>query len=112
MSKKIVRLTEGDLHKIIKESVNKLIKEGSYAANGNFDEVSHNNGLRIDLKGACNEISQSINSSLRTLSYIQNATTDERISKRTRVIINALNMASREMADVIKLINSDRWDID
>ena len=26
--KKVIRLTEGDLHKIIKESVKKIIKEG------------------------------------------------------------------------------------
>ena len=32
--KKIVRLTEGDLHRIIKESVNKLLRENKY---GIFD---------------------------------------------------------------------------
>ena len=28
MSKKVIRLTESDLHKIIKESVKKMLKEG------------------------------------------------------------------------------------
>ena len=28
MNKKLIRLTEGDLHKIVKESVDKIIKEG------------------------------------------------------------------------------------
>ena len=30
MAKQIIRLTEGDLHKIIKESVKKIIREGNY----------------------------------------------------------------------------------
>ena len=29
MAKKIIRLTENDLHKLIKESVKKVIKEGN-----------------------------------------------------------------------------------
>ena len=29
MNKKLIRLTEGDLHKIVKESVNKILKEGN-----------------------------------------------------------------------------------
>ena len=28
MNKKLIRLTEGDLHRIVKESVNKIVKEG------------------------------------------------------------------------------------
>ena len=35
MAKKLVRLTESDLHKIIKESVKKVLKEDSYSYNGN-----------------------------------------------------------------------------
>ena len=35
MAKKLVRLTESDLHKIIKESVKKVVKEDSYSYNGN-----------------------------------------------------------------------------
>ena len=29
MSRKLIRLTESDLHRIVKESVNKLLREGS-----------------------------------------------------------------------------------
>lgn len=34
MEKKIIRLTEQDLHKIVKESVNKILKEDNYSYNG------------------------------------------------------------------------------
>ena len=34
--KKIVRLTEGDLHRIIKESVNRIIKESDYMDDGDL----------------------------------------------------------------------------
>ena len=30
MNKKLIRLTEGDLHKIVKESVNRVLKENTY----------------------------------------------------------------------------------
>jgi hypothetical protein len=30
MNKKLIRLTESDLHRIVKESVKKVIKEGNY----------------------------------------------------------------------------------
>ena len=30
--KKVIRLTEGDLHRIVKESVKKVLKEGSFYA--------------------------------------------------------------------------------
>ena len=47
MAKKLVRLTEGDLHRIIKESVNRVLNEGNYyeyeeiidVLNEKFDEL-------------------------------------------------------------------------
>jgi hypoxanthine-guanine phosphoribosyltransferase len=36
--------------------------------------------------------------------------TDEKIKGRTRIIINALLNAGREMREVNQLINADRWD--
>ena len=57
MTKKLVKLTEGDLHKIIKESVNKLIKEyykksGKEGFEMEHDYVSHGNDNVNDRKGA------------------------------------------------------------
>ena len=37
MAKKIIRLTENDLHKLIKESVEKILKEERYGPFGSDD---------------------------------------------------------------------------
>ena len=40
MNKKLIRLTESDLHRIVKESVNRILKEGEYnfaSGTGNYD---------------------------------------------------------------------------
>lgn len=34
MNKKLIRLTEADLHKIVKESINRILKEDGYSYNG------------------------------------------------------------------------------
>ena len=34
MNKKLIRLTESDLHKIVKESVNRVLKESNWAQGG------------------------------------------------------------------------------
>ena len=34
MNKKLIRLTEQDLHKIVKESVKNIVSEASFAPNG------------------------------------------------------------------------------
>ena len=57
MKKKLVRLTEGDLHRIIKESVNRVIKEyykktGKEGFEMEHDHVSHGNDNVNDRKGA------------------------------------------------------------
>jgi beta-lactamase class D len=57
MAKKLVRLTENDLHRIIKESVNRVIKEyykksGKEGFEMEHDYVSHGNDNVNDRKGA------------------------------------------------------------
>ena len=40
MNKKLIRLTESDLHRIVKESVNRVLREGEYnfaSGTGNYD---------------------------------------------------------------------------
>ena len=41
MNKKLIRLTEGDLHKIVKESVKRMLKEGAYAAFSELIPYTH-----------------------------------------------------------------------
>lgn len=38
MSKRIIRLTESDLHRIVKESVNRILKESDYVSSGYADK--------------------------------------------------------------------------
>jgi hypothetical protein len=60
MSKKLVRLTEGDLHKIIKESVNRILQEGhgldtfmnlAKEKVGDYEDGDFRKGLRDMFKG-------------------------------------------------------------
>lgn len=53
MSKKLIRLTESDLHRIIKESVNKILKEEEYQINHlskNWDSVNQWRAAAQDLQ--------------------------------------------------------------
>ena len=45
MNKKLIRLTESDLHKIVKESVNKMLKESSWADGAEMTSVSMNESI-------------------------------------------------------------------
>lgn len=82
MNKELIRLTEQDLHKIVKESVNRVLKEGSrdidddnYFGGGlpdsYFDDDAPNND-RISQK----EIAQ-LDNIANTIADIANNTSDE-----------------------------------
>ena len=68
--KKRIRLTENDLHRVIKESVKKVLKEASYDANGNFDEEQHNLDLISDLNDEMRNVNNNINDALSSLNAI------------------------------------------
>lgn len=55
MSKKRVRLTESDLHNIIKESVKGIIKEDEFTSNNNYI-TSHRDNTEKQLKKICDDI--------------------------------------------------------
>ena len=44
MNKKLIRLTESDLHRIVKESVNRVLREGEY----NFASGTENYDVNSD----------------------------------------------------------------
>ena len=112
MNKKLIRLTESDLHRIVKQSVNKILKESSYDSMGNFDKESSNNDIRERLTDEITKISQEISRSMSTIDGIaKRAVGDEEITNRARIVINALIDACRKMRNVTQLIDANRWDL-
>ena len=51
MSKKVIRLTEGDLHRIIKESVNNILKENDFEPHG-YKTTSNLGGNEIQISNS------------------------------------------------------------
>lgn len=109
MTKKTIKLTEGELQKIVKESVKNVLSEGSYDMNHNFDETSHNEELKEKLKNEVLKINGAINNAIVTLDRIAQQATDEEINNRARNIINALLAAAKQMNETNYNITNDRW---
>jgi hypothetical protein len=64
MNKKLIRLTESDLHKIVKQSVNKILKESSAL---NEAQVTLSPSHEARLRTVVGELAQQIGSILRKL---------------------------------------------
>ena len=103
-------INETLLRETIQKAIKKSLNEGSYDMNGNFDAEQHNADLKYRLKDELNNFNESLNDTLTSLDRIAQMATDEKIKGRTRIIINALLNAGREMREVNQLINADRWD--
>lgn len=109
MNKKGIRLTESDLHRIVKQSVNKILKESSYDSMGNFNKESHNSDTREKLTAEITKISQEMSRSIETINNVaQWAVGDEEITNRARIVINALLDALRKMRRVTELTDANR----
>lgn len=74
MNKKLIRLTESDLHRIVKQSVNKIQKESSYDSMGNFNKESNNSDVREKLTDEITKISQEMSRSMSTIDGIAKRT--------------------------------------
>lgn len=109
MTKKTIKLTEGELQKIVKESVKNVLSEGSYDMNHNFDADSHNQELKESLKNEVLKINGAINNAIVTLDRIAQQATDKEINNRARNIINALLAAAKQMNETNYNITNDRW---
>lgn len=108
MKRKLIKISESDIHNIIKNTVSKILRESSYDANGNFDEKSHNNDLKMRLTDEIMNVNQSINDALTSLDNIAQMSTDEYIKRVARTVINALLNAGREMQPISQLSRSNR----
>ena len=61
MAKKLIRLTEGDLHRIIKESINEILSEESYrksAKKGEHTSVANKKELNGAKRRGNNDIAR------------------------------------------------------
>jgi len=101
--KKIIRLTEGDLHQIVKKSVNKILRESYY--NPDEDDFDDDDELNDELEavgatgGATPKQIQgweedlwiNINKTLQNANYLFNKTRDERYAKIAEAVSNALD---------------------
>ena len=80
MNKKLIRLTESDLHQIVKESVNDILSEGGFFGNirrkMNIAKVGAQDALRGD----------------KLSSKYANATLADRLSKLVNCLVNRVNV--------------------
>ena len=81
--KQLIRLTEGDLHRVIKESVNKVLKEGRYS--GEYDRT----GSPLD-----------DNEYVESLEYILDSITNGNISQAKEMISE---LSQSELSELIQL---------
>jgi len=100
--KKIIRLTESDLHKIIKKSVNRMLHEAYYTPNSD-DDIDDDDELYDELEtagatgGATEEqlfgwredLWINVNKTLQNANYLFNKTRDERYAKIAEAVSNA-----------------------
>ena len=111
MMKNKIRITENELKQIVSESVKKVLKEGSYDKNGNFDAESHNSDLRDKFVSVVETLTQSMEYAINELSYIQTSTTDENVSNKARIIINDLLNRGTLAKQVYSSVKAGRLDI-
>lgn len=110
--KKVIRLTESELHRIIKESVSNIINESSYDSMGNFDAEGHSNDLKERFSNVLNDF---LNKQRETITALGNIATqsleaDAEVSKRARTVIDSIINSGREISKVVQLTQSNRWD--
>lgn len=101
--KKIIRLTEGDLHQIVRKSVNKILRESYYSPDEDeFDEDEENEELEAagatgeatpeQIQGWEEDLWININKTFQNANYLFNKTRDERFAKISEVISNAFEL--------------------
>ena len=99
--KKIIRLTEGDLHQIVKKSVNEILRESYYSPDeDDFDDDDElddeleaagatGGATEEQLFGWREDLWININKTLQNANYLFNKTRDERYAKIAEAVSNA-----------------------
>lgn len=84
--KRTIRLTESDLRRIVRESVNSMLQEvSSFTPNGKFDEPRHNIHLSAEYRRIVQNLTRTLEESLNDLSYIRNQRTTENPSEMEKI---------------------------
>ena len=104
MNKKLIRLTEGDLHKIVKESVNRVIME-----EGMFDNLGNK------LQGAYNGMKQGFSKGQNQMNddnFANNANQSSAMALRSYATkaLNILNSSGNVQAAIKWLQDGLNWD--
>lgn len=94
--KKIIRLTEGDLHKIVKESMNKILKEAKYDDENLGDELYFAGADKLatkdEIDGLQHDLWYNVMKAFQTANYVFNKTRNEEYIKVVDKLSDALEM--------------------
>lgn len=109
---KKVRLTEGDLRKIVNESVKRIVNEVSaFDPNGNFNQDRNRKICQERMKQELDKLNVAMGRAMTAFDHIAHFCGDEEIERRARVVINAIAEADRKMIKVNQLVGADRWNV-
>lgn len=88
MKKQVIRLTEGDLHRVIKESVEKIVKEGKYDGDFPYDYYYDEDGYVMDetISEQLYDAQSALSGVLGLINALSNRYNNPRISKTARKI--------------------------
>ena len=100
--RKIQKLTERDIHNMVKYSVNRLLREKYEGFDDDFDEDEENEELDAagavgvatpeEIQGGEEDLWININKTFQNANYLFNKTRDERFAKISEVISNAFEL--------------------
>lgn len=110
--KRKIRLTEGDLRRIVNESVRRMVNEVSaFDPNGNFNQDRNRKIYQNKMEQELDKLNVAMGRAMTAFDHIAKFSGDEEIERRARVVINAIAEADRKMIKVNQLVRADRWDV-
>ena len=109
MKKQTIKLNEAQLNKLIKESVKKVLREGSYDQDGNFDKTGHQDELEELFNYALKNVSNSLGRFEETLSYIRNADMED--GYFLKKVSDILNLTRQYSSNIWKYDTNNQQDL-
>ena len=109
MKKQTIKLNEAQLHRVIKESVKSILKEGSYDQDGDFDKTGHQDELEELFNYALKNVSNSLGRFEETLSYIRNADMED--GYFLKKVSDILNLTRQYSSNIWKYDTNNQQDL-